>query len=61
MVVNVPKVIIVKPNNTSEQEQELIRNVEHVMEKIIKEECGITVKIKLIKNDTSTKQLAKEG
>lgn len=58
-VCDMVKVIIVKPNNTPEQEQELIRNIEQVMGKIIKEEFGVAVKVKLTKiisNENRTKE-----
>lgn len=42
-----PKVTIVKPNNTPEQEKESLRNIEQVMEKIILEEYGIKVRVTL--------------
>lgn len=40
-----PKVIIVEPNNTPEQEKKALKNVEYVIEKIIFEEYGTKVKV----------------
>lgn len=48
-VVNMPKVVIVKPNNSEEQTQRVLRNIANVMEKIIQEEFGVKVRINLFK------------
>jgi hypothetical protein len=44
-VVNMPKVTIVKPHNTPEQEKKALRNVASVIEKIILEEYGIKTNV----------------
>lgn len=40
-----PKVIIVEPNNTPEQEKEALKNIAYVIEKSIFEEYGAKVKV----------------
>lgn len=42
-----PKVTIIRPNNTPEQEERALRNIESIMEKIVKEEFGVKIEIKL--------------
>ncbi len=42
-----PKIIIVRPNNTPEQEKKALERVADVLSKIAKEEYGIKVKYTL--------------
>lgn len=42
-----PSVTIVRPNNTPEQEKEVLRNIAGVMEKIVHEKYGTKVEIEL--------------
>ena len=42
-----PEVIIVRPNNTPEEEEKALGRVADVLTKMTKEECGITVKYNL--------------
>lgn len=42
-----PKVVIVRPNNTPEQEKKALERVADVLSKIAKEEYGVKVKYTL--------------
>jgi hypothetical protein len=42
-----PKVIIVKPNNTLEEEKKALERVADVLSKMTEEECGIKVRYEL--------------
>lgn len=42
-----PEVIIVRPNNTPEEEEKALKRVADVLTKMTEEECGITVKYEL--------------
>lgn len=44
-----PKVTIVEPNNTPEEEEKALRDIADVMERIVREEYGMNVKITLTK------------
>lgn len=42
-----PKVTIIRPDNTPEQEKKVLRNTADVIEKIIQTEYGTKVKVEL--------------